>query len=164
MSQHDCPACLLVLVLSVSAAAPKPPRLQPCVVEVPSIADIKLDGKATKLEQLLRLAPWYTPQPGTESAAAAGAEADNSSSQQQASSALDNPACAAAASSSAGGAGQGAKKKAKSYCTLEFVVKSAAVLVGAEPSVMPSRLLAWAVQVRQQCQTACWGACSESSL
>jgi hypothetical protein len=131
--------------------------MQSCDVDVPVLSELRLDGKAVKLEQLLQLAPWYT------SARPAAAQQGNRLSTVDCSQALLAGDAAAAefadaehvaggagsaVSSSAGSKGQqGGKQKAMSYKLLELGVKAAAVLVGQEPPIMPDRLLLWALEV-----------------
>lgn len=120
------------------AAAPKP-RLAPVLVEVPALVDLKLDGKATKLEGLLQLSPWYKSlQQQQQRQQAAAAEAAAQAEQ------------AAAPATAAKGGQAGAKKKGKPKDpqVLEFTVKAAAALTGADPPVMPAGLLEWAIEVR----------------
>ncbi|KAF8058470.1 LRRC74A [Scenedesmus sp. PABB004] len=89
-------------------SAPARRRAPPaCPVDVPALAELRLDGKAVKLEQLL--AP-----------EAAGAAADGA------------PAPAGA-------------RRPKQARQLEFTVRAAAVLVGAEPPLLPAGLLRWAL-------------------
>jgi hypothetical protein len=110
-----------------------------CPVDVPSLVDIKLDGKLVKLEQLLQLQPWRKP---------TGAATDSNSA--DGSTAAAAAAAAAAASSSAAAGGNGGKKalRPKAYKVVEFTVKAAAVLAGHEAPVLPPQLLQWALQVR----------------
>jgi hypothetical protein len=115
-------------------------------VDVPSLVDIKLDGKPVKLEQLLQLQPWRKP---------AGASGDSSSNSADGSAgAAGSPAAAnatssasAAAAAAAGGVAGKKAKRPKSYKVVEFTVKAAAVLAGHEAPVLPAQLLQWALQV-----------------
>lgn len=151
---------------AVTAAAPKL-RLEPCVVEVPALGDVKLDGKATKLEQFLQLAPWYRPLPQQQAAFAsqqdaAGAAQDDPPAPAPQPQQPGSPSRARRASdggrSGAQGGGNAAAKaaglpgkkkgKPKDPKVVEFSVKAAAVLVGREPPVMPASLLEWALEVR----------------
>jgi len=121
-------------------AAPKQ-RVQSCVVDVPNL-DIKLDGKATKLEQLLSLAPWYKPQPAAVGQPVIPAEEADLA-------ALNSSSSGAAGGVEGGGSrAQAGKKKPKIPRVLELNVKAAAVLHGREPPVMPPGLLQWALEVR----------------
>jgi hypothetical protein len=124
-------------------------RLQPVAVDVPALTELKLDGKVTKLDKLLQLSPWYRPLQQQKEAAQAAAEE-----------------AAAAAAAAAGGAGStgvkggapGGKKIArpKEPKVLEFTVKAAAALTGADAPVMPANLLHWATEVRGSwCSEAC---------
>jgi hypothetical protein len=111
-----------------------------CPVDVPSLIDIKLDGKLVKLEQLLQLQPWRKP----------AAAATDSSSADGSAAAAAAAAAAAVTSSSAAAGGDGSKKarRPKAYKVVEFTVKAAAVLAGHEAPVLPPQLLQWALQVR----------------
>lgn len=143
---------------ATGAAVPQPSTAAPtrqqkrkvlsCPVDIPAIFDVRLDGKLVKLEVLLEQQPWYKPPtPGMSStdgissgviiadSAAAGAR-----------SSMD-----AASRASTGGASstakQGKGKGRKHPKQLEFTVKSAAVLAGHEPHVMPQQLLQRVLQV-----------------
>lgn len=115
-----------------------------CPVDVPALADIKLDGKLVKLEQLLQLQPWR--KPVSNSASDSSSSADGSAAAAAAADAGSGAAGAAAAAAGAGEAGSKAKRP-KSYKVVEFTVKAAAVLAGHEAPVLPAQLLQWALQV-----------------
>lgn len=129
--------------------APKP-RLEPCVIDVPALTDVKLDGKVTKLDTVLQLAPWYRPltqQPPQHP----GADATASENPAQQAAQPSSPSRARRTSVGDEGPQSGAKKKGKppkDPKVMEFSVKAAAVLVGRDPPVMPDSLLAWATEVR----------------
>jgi hypothetical protein len=119
------------------------------VVELPSLTDFKLDGKAMKLETLLQLAPWYRPltqQPPQQPAADTTASDPPAQQEEKPSS----PSRARRVSVGDEVPQSGAKKKGKppkDPKVVEFCVKAAAVLVGRDPPVMPDSLLAWAAEV-----------------
>lgn len=125
-------------------------------MDVPALVELKLDGKATKLEQLQLLAPWYSPpQPATNPQL--GITPDHPAATEQPNAAASNSAdAAAAASRSAGkssnqpgktGKAAAGSKKPRSFKVLDFSVKAAAVMVGQDPPVLPAQLLEWAMQV-----------------
>jgi hypothetical protein len=122
------------------AGVPVKRKMLNCPVDVPSLVDIKLDGKLIKLEQLLQLQPWRKP---------AGATTDSSSADGSAAAASAAAAAAAAASGAAAGpTGSKKARRPKAYKVVEFTVKAAAVLAGHEAPVLPPQLLQWALQVR----------------
>lgn len=122
-----------------AAAAPKQ-RGQPFLVDIPALTDLKLDSKPTKLETLLQLAPWYQP-------------LQQRQQQQQQAAAEPTPAAPSqveqGAQDTAAKTGQAGKKKGKPKepKILEFTVKAAAAVTGADPPVMPAALLDWAATV-----------------
>lgn len=134
----------LVSLFLPAAAAPKQ-RVQPFLVDVPALTDLKLDGKPTKLETLLQLAPWYQPlQQRQQQQQAAAAEPTPAAPSQ----AEQGAQITAAAKTGPAGKKKGKPKEPK---VLEFTVKAAAAVTGADPPVMPAALLDWATTVSSSC-------------
>jgi hypothetical protein len=155
--------CFLIhcdsVFLSLLPAAPKP-RVQPFLVDIPALTDLKLDGKPTKLETLLQLSPWYQPlqqrqqqQQQQQQQQAVAAKEPTPAAPSMAEQGSQNAPAAAAAAAKAGQAGKKKGKPPKEPKVLEFTVKAAAAVTGADPPVMPARLLDWATTVSEQLLT-----------
>lgn len=128
-------------------------------MDIPALTDLKLDSKPTKLETLLQLAPWYQPlQQRQQQQQQAAAEPTPAAPSQVEQGAQDTAATAAAKT------GQAGKKKGKPKepKVLEFTVKAAAAVTGADPPVMPAALLDWAATVSSCLQCLC--VCSRCRL
>jgi len=98
-------------------AAPPPRTTAPVGVEQLAFADVRLDGRPATWQAVVQAAPW----------------------QQQPLAGMGGTGTSRAADK--------AGSKAKQPQELQFTVKAAAVLVSAEPPVLPGQLLAWCLQV-----------------
>jgi hypothetical protein len=141
----------LFLLFSIAAALSSKRRRLNLTVEVPSLVEVKLDGKAVRLDKVLQLKPWCRRENFC-GASEAGSSSGGAGCQPGVAGAAVAPSSAAGRNALAGGGGS-SPIRTKPFKQLEFTVKAAATMVGQEAPVLPARLQQWALKVMTK---LCW--------